>query len=138
MGVLTVQINELEMLLSEQARCSQYYFGQSVETCGFFPKGGSFGCLLVQKFRKTSRIYHGWICYIIYFHFRVRLRLGVAWDWRSAKLVTSPFVFFQSFVCHPYESYDVFSLWLLDLEFSLTIQMQKCLFVERLRTHRIT
>ena len=51
MGVLTVQINELEMLLSEQARCSQYYFGQSA--CGFFPKGGSFGCLLVQKFTKN-------------------------------------------------------------------------------------
>ena len=97
-----------QLVISEQARCSQYYFGQSVETCGFFPKGGSFGCLLVQKFTKNSRMYHGWICYVIYFHFRVRL--GVAWDWRSAKRVTSPFVFFQSFVCHPCELYDVFLL----------------------------
>ena len=133
MGVLPVQMKELEKLLSEQARCSQYYIGQSVETCGFFPKRRSFGCLLVQKFTKTSRIYHGWICYMIYVHFRVRLRLGVAWDWRSAKRVTSQFDFFPT-IFHPYESYDVFSLWLLDLEFSLTIQMQRCLFVERLRT----
>ena len=74
-----------EMLISGQARCSQYYFGQSFETCGFFH-------LLVQKFTTFSGIYHGWICCIIYFRFRVRL--GVAWDWRSAKRVTSPFVFF--------------------------------------------
>ena len=126
MGVLPVQVKELEIVISQQSRCSQYYFGQSVETCGFFH-------LLVQKFTKFSGIYHGSICCIIYFHFRVRLRLGVAWDWRSAKRVTSPFEFFQSFFTHR-NRMMCFSLWLLDLEFSLTIQMQRCLFVERLRT----
>ena len=75
----------------------------------------------------------GRFVYIIYFHFRVRLRLGVAWDWRSATRVTSPFEFFQSFFTHR-NRMMCFSLWLLDLEFSLTIQMQRCLFVERLRT----
>ena len=69
-------------------------------------------------------------------HFRFRVRLGVAWDCRSAKHVTSPLDFF-SITFHPYDSYDVFlvvALWPLDLEFSHTIQMQKCWFVERLRT----
>ncbi len=81
------------------------YFGQSVETCGFLPKRESFGCLWVQNFTNNSRIYHGWICYVI--HFRFRVRLGVAWDCRSAKHVTSPLVFF-SITFHPYDSYDVF------------------------------
>ena len=79
-----------QLVISEQARCSQYYFGQSVETCGFFPKGGSFGCLLVQKFTKTSRIYHGWVCYIyIYIYLFIYLFIylqfifisGFDWEW---------------------------------------------------------
>ena len=62
MGVLPVQVKELEMAISQQSRCSQYYFGQSVETCGFFH-------LLVQKFTKISGIYHGSICVYNLFSF---------------------------------------------------------------------
>ena len=130
-SVLPVQIKEMEMVISHQSRCSQCYLGQSIETGGFFLKCGSFGCLLVQKFTKKVED-SSWVelFYIIYFHFR--FFLGVAWDWKSAKHVPSPLDFFKSFFSQM-NRMMCFSLWLLDLEFSLTMQMQKCLLVERLR-----
>ena len=79
--------------------------GQSVETCGFFPKCESFGCLLVQKFTKTSRIYHGWICVYNLFSFPGSFGSGLGLE----KCKTRNFsIGFFSIIFHPCESYDVF------------------------------
>ena len=130
-SVLPVQIKEMEMAISHQSRCSQCYLGQSIETSGFFLKCGSFGCLLVQKFTKKVED-SSWVelLYIVYFHFRVFL--GVAWDWKSAKHVPSPLDFSNHFAAK-WIVWCVSSCGFLISEFSLTMQMQKCLLVERLR-----